>query len=77
MIPSTFKQVLKSFRYDSEYFCYLLQIYQQLSEYDFVGVHYCLVHLLLDNFKVSNHMIIGVEILIVSEMYLMPKYRVL
>ena len=62
-----------------DYHGYLLQSYQQLFEYDFVGVatFYCLIHHFLDNLKVNSHVIIGIEISILSEKYSIPKYRVL
>ena len=57
-----------------DYHGYLLQIYQQLSEYNFVGVQSII---LLNNFKVNSHVIISIEISILSEKYSIPKYRVL
>ena len=63
-----FDTILSTFDYHG----YLLQIiiYQQLSEYDFVGVHYCLIYL-------NSHVIIDIEILIPQEKYSMPNSNTL
>ena len=68
-----FDTILSTFDYHG----YLLQIYQQLSEYNFVD-HWCTLLLnFIDNFKGNSHVIIGIEILILSEKYSIPKYQVL